>query len=70
MGKLNYFVMAVRVKMLLFLRERLSKKIIYQKKNSHSGSVFHSNKRHLNLPDIHSEYRIHLNKEHITNFLN
>ena len=71
MGKANYYVMIVRVKLLLFLRKRRNKKTTYQEKDLHfkSGSSG-NNKRYINLPGIHGEYSIHINEDHITNFLN
>ncbi len=71
MGKLSYFVMTVRVKMLLFLRNTSYKKHIRREKDIAAASVSgDKNIRYLKLPGAPSEYQIHISKEHITNFLN
>ncbi len=72
MGKLNYQLMLLRVRIFFFTRDKICRRIFYHRNNSSQSSLIKdlNRKRFGQLSGMPAEYRIHFDKEEITHYLN
>lgn len=72
MGKFNYLLMLLRVKIFFFTRDQIFGRIFYHRNGQSASSLVKdlNHKGFGQLTGMPEEYRIHVNKEQITHYLN